>query len=264
MMELADVGWTWYPSIFVGFSAWTLGYAWFMKAYAPGRIGRQLLFHTGTFLAIFALMSPLDALGDEYLFSAHMVQHLLLVFGTSPLWLLGIPPELLERISGQNVIATIRWMTRPTITFLVFVGVLYLWHIPFFYGLALDYEIVHVVEHLSFIGAAILGWWPIAAPETDQLPKLDVPAGMIYLFLLAIPCTGIAAVFTFAKSPIYDFYLDAPRIARLSVVQDLNLGGLFMWLPTHMVILFALCLLFLKWFSSMERRARYDRYSTAA
>lgn len=99
MNELLKVGWTWYPSVVIGFSIWTLLYVLAIRRGKPTSLTQQTVFHMGTLVGLIALVSPLDELGDEYLFSAHMVQHLLLMFVTPPLWLLGTPAWMVDRLS---------------------------------------------------------------------------------------------------------------------------------------------------------------------
>ena len=85
MNVLLQVGWTWYPSVIIGFGVWTISYILTIRHGSPTPLVRQITFHFGTFIGLLALVSPLDKLGDEYLFSAHMLQHLLLNFHCCPI-----------------------------------------------------------------------------------------------------------------------------------------------------------------------------------
>jgi cytochrome c oxidase assembly factor CtaG len=252
--------WNWYPSVVIGFGIWTVAY---LLLIAPLRLrfgwgklptpGQQIAFHFGTLIALFALVSPLDTLGDEYLFSAHMVQHLLLLFLTAPLWLLGIPGWSFDLLlPRKQIVKLARMLTNPLVSFFIFAFTMIVWHLPVLYNLALEHESLHIFEHLTYLAAAVIGWWPIAAPETRIAPKPTPPVRMLYIFLLTIPCTGLAAILTFAKVPFYPFYITAPRILGLSALADQQLGGLLMWLPTHLVLLSALSLTFFGWFSSLK------------
>jgi cytochrome c oxidase assembly factor CtaG len=248
MNELLRVGWEWSPSVVIGFALWTLLYMWSVRS-RPTPLGQQIAFHLGTLIGLLALVSPLDELGDLFLFSAHMVQHLLLMFVTAPLWLIGVSGWLVDRIIPKRVELLVYRLTRPMSTFFIFVGVLYFWHIPAVYNLAQESEAIHIFEHLTFIGAALIGWWPVAGAETGRFPKPEPPARMLYLFLLALPCTALAAALTFARTPLYVFYINAPHFFGLDALQDQRLGGLLMWLPTHMVLLLAMGLTFRHWFA---------------
>jgi len=252
-----EPGWTWYPSVVIGFSLWTLLYMWANRGRHTPLI-QQVAFHLGTLVGLLALVSPLDELGDEYLFSAHMLQHLLLMFVTAPLWLLGTSGWLVDGIIPKRLDKLVKRLAGPMSAFVAFVGVLWFWHIPAIYEIAQESEAVHIFEHLSFIGAALIGWWPVIGTETSRIPKPAPPVRMLYLFLLAVPCTALAAILTYAKTPLYPFYLTAPRMYGLSALQDQHLGGLLMWLPTHMFLLLALGITFLRWFASSSRKADQD------
>jgi putative membrane protein len=117
----------------------------------PPATSRQIAyFLLGTLTLAVALVSPLDFIGDHYLFSAHMIQHMLLVVVAPPLWLLGTPGWLLAPIFRRE---GVRWVTRvitnPIVAFLLLNATLFVWHIPPLYSAALTNEPLHIVEHLS-------------------------------------------------------------------------------------------------------------------
>jgi putative membrane protein len=253
MSEFLQIGWTWYPSVMIGFGLWSLLYAWANRGKRTPPI-QQVAFHLGTLVGLIALVSPLDELGDEYLFSAHMVQHLLLMFVTAPLWLIGTPGWLVDGIIPKRWDGLVKRLASPMSAFVAFVGVMWFWHIPAVYEMAQESETIHIFEHLTFIGSALVGWWPVAGAATSRVSKPSPPVRMLYLFLMAIPCTGLAAVLTFARTPLYPYYVTAPRIFGLSAVQDQHLGGLLMWLPTHMFLLLAIGITFFKWFLDSDRK----------
>jgi putative membrane protein len=205
-------------------------------------------FHAGTLVGLMALTSPLDALGDEYLFSAHMVQHLMLVFIVAPLWLLGTPGWMIDQLVPQGLRSIANRLLSPIVAFSIFVVVMWGWHLPGVYQLTLESEAVHIFEHLSFIGAGLIGWWPVLGAADAPLAKPEPSLRMLYLFLLAIPCTGLAAVLTFSTHPFYPFYESAQHIFGLSALEDQHLGGLVMWLPTHLILLTMLGVTFTRWF----------------
>jgi len=258
MNELLSVGWSWYPSVVIGFSIWTILYVVVVQRGNPTSSIQQIAFHLGTLVGLIALVSPLDELGDGYLFSAHMVQHLLLMFITAPLWLIGTPGWMVDRVIPKGLIKTVKWFTGPMSAFAAFVLILWFWHIPFIYEMAQESEGIHIFEHLTFIGAALIGWWPVAGTETSIIPKPVPPVRMLYLFLLAIPCTALASILTFAHTPLYPFYITAPHPLGLNALQDQHLGGLLMWVPTHMFLFLALSITFLRWFTDSERQAEQN------
>ncbi|MBE0672747.1 MAG: cytochrome c oxidase assembly protein [Anaerolineales bacterium] len=258
MNALLQVGWTWYPSVIIGFSIWTALYMFAIRKGNSTPWTQQFAFHLGTLFGLIALISPLDELGDEYLFSAHMLQHLLLMFVTPPLWLLGTPGWLADKIIPKGLTRLVEWLTSPTVAFAAFASIMCIWHIPSLYQLAQEYEGVHIFDHLTYIGAALIGWWPVMGAETSRIPKPEPPTRMLYLFLLSIPCTALGALLTLAHAPFYSFYVTAPHPFGLNALQDQHLGGLLMWMPTHMFLLLALGITFLKWFVNSDRQTEHD------
>ncbi len=258
MNELLNVGWTWYPSVVIGFSIWTLLYIFAIRRGKPTPLTHQIAFHIGTLVGLVALVSPLDELGDEYLFSAHMVQHLLLIFGAAPLWLIGTPGWLVDGIIPQRLNRFVNWLANPMSAFAAFVFVMFFWHIPSIYKLALESEGIHIFEHLTYIGSALIGWWPVMGADSSRIFKPEPPIRMLYLFLLTVPCTVLAAILTFSHAPLYTFYVTAPHPFGSTALEDQHLGGLLMWLPTHMFLLLALSITFLKWFQGSERQVEQD------
>jgi putative membrane protein len=130
--------WEWEPTILIGLVIWILGYIlvtgpWReQKKWGPpvSRI-RQVAFHLGTLVVFFALISPLDHLADEFLLSAHMVQHQLLILVAPPLWLMGFPSGLFDPLIPKGWLQRIiRWVTYPAIAYIIFNGVFLVWHIP--------------------------------------------------------------------------------------------------------------------------------------
>jgi putative membrane protein len=251
-----ELTWNFQPSVLIGMAIWTIAYAAITGPLrqrnrwgAAPAAWRQAAFHVGTLVGTLALVSPLDELGDEFLFSAHMAQHLLLLYVTAPGWLLGIPDWLPALALRGNLLGLARQMTRPAAALAVFAGVLFIWHVPSIYGLAQEHEAVHIAEHLTYLGAGLSGWWPIAGAAASVLPRPSAPGRMLFLFALALPCSLLGAILTFAQSPLYSYYTQVPRVLGLSVVADQRLGGLLMWIPTHMLLLLCLTIIAGQWLS---------------
>lgn len=262
MKEFSQIGWTWYPSVVIGFGLWTLMYVFAVRRGKHMALASQIAFHIGTLIGLIALVSPLDELGDKYLFSAHMVQHLLLMFGATHLWLAGVPSWIIDGLLPARLTGFIQWLVRPIPAFLIFVSAMLLWHIPSLYQFALDHEGVHIFEHLMFISAALIGWWPVIGAENSRFLKPAPPVRMLYLFLLAIPCTTLSAILTFARVPLYPYYLTVPHPFGMNALQDQHLGGLLMWLPTHIVLLIMLGMTFLQWFAASNRQSEQEFVNT--
>ena len=175
-----------------------------------------------------ALLSPIHELSNSYLFSAHMVQHVLLTLVAPPLLVLGTPDWLIRPLLRPNwAFRLVRLSTRPVLAFALFSVVFSLWHIPALYNSSVTNHGVHVVEHLLFIAVAMLMWWPITS-NMPELPRLSYPLRIAYLFLLSIAQIIVFAPVTFAKEPIYQFYVSAPRLWGISPVVDQQIGAIIM------------------------------------
>lgn len=213
-------------------------------------------FVAGTIILILALDSPLDTLGDEYLFSAHMVQHMLISIVVPPLWLLGTPEWMLAPLfKHANVTRIMRWVTYPVVAFGLFNADLWLWHAPALYDATLANEYVHIFEHLTFIVFGVLFWWPILSP-VRQIPRISKGFGVLYLFMACQPMVALGALLTFAAHPLYQPYVVAPRIWGSTPLGDQQLGGLIMWLPTNIPYVIGLSVLFFGWVAEQDQKER--------
>src|SRR5256885_2592871 len=142
----------------------------------PAPLGPPLAFFAGCVALLVALNGPLHDLSDYYLFSAHMVQHLVLTLVVAPLWLAGAPGWMLDALVARaarapGVGAVLRSLTRPLPAFAAYGVALVAWHLPGPYNAALETHAWHVVEHLVLLGASVLGWWPILS-RSERLPAL--------------------------------------------------------------------------------------------
>ncbi len=148
-LELFTSTWNWEPSVLVGSALLLAGYL----AAVRFRIdSTAVIFITGVVLMVIALVSPLDELGDDYLFSAHMLQHILLDLVAPMLFVLGLPVALVERIlSWPPAAVTERILSRPPLAWALAVGTLWIWHLPRLYNATLASEAIHTFEHLTFL-----------------------------------------------------------------------------------------------------------------
>lgn len=213
-------------------------------------------FSSGLVTLVVALMSPIDALGDEFLFSAHMVQHMLIGVVAPPLLLLGIPAWMIEPLLDWSPLRrAMRALAHPVPAFGLLNLDLWLWHAPALYNATLANEAIHIFEHLTFIVLGVIFWLPILSP-TPLIPRISRPFAILYLFGGCQPMVALGALLTFATAPFYTAYVDAPRIWGMDALADQQLGGLIMWLPTNIPYLIALSIVFFKWVGAIDRRER--------
>jgi len=215
---------------------------------APIDLPRAAAFAGGLAVMFGALTGPLHDLSDYYLFSAHMVQHLLLAFAVSPLLLYGVPPWLADDLVRPAWLRRLaRPLTRPAGAFAAFNLVLVAWHLPPLYNLAMDRHPIHIVQHLMMLAVSALLWWPVMSPSR-LLPRAAYPVQLLYLFVVGLPMVVVSIFITMADSVLYPYYAAAPRVfPLLSAHSDQHLGGLIMWIPGGMVFLLALSVVFFRW-----------------
>jgi len=211
------------------------------------------MFAAGELLLLLALVSPLDRLSDRYLFSAHMLQHMLLVFGTAPFLVAATPGWMLAPLlRSRPVRAVAAAVTHPVPAYVLFNGTFAAWHLPALYDLALESEAWHVFMHLSFLAVATVGWWPVLG-RVAELQRLSTPARIVYLALSCLPMVLLSAILVFAPAPFYAPYGDAAATFGLSPLEDQQLGGLVMWIPGGLVYAGVAAGLFLRWYGGPRR-----------
>jgi putative membrane protein len=190
---------------------------------------------------------PLDDWADHYLLSAHMVQHLLLIMLAAPLLLYGTPGWMLEPLTRNRVTNTIGyWLTRPVVAFALANAVLVVWHLPLLYDAALRSEPIHVVEHMTMLGTALLAWWPILGP-LPQWPRLPLALHSVYFFAMTVPGGAVGAFITFAQPGLYAPYDTARRIFGIDLATDQQAAGLLMWVVVSAIYLLLLTVSFFRW-----------------
>jgi putative membrane protein len=205
-------------------------------------------FMVGLLVLFVALTGPIHDLSDSYLFSAHMIQHMLLIFAMPPLLLHGTPGWMLRRlVQDPRVTRFARRLTRPAATFVIFNVVLVAWHLPPLYNVAMDHHPIHILEHLMIMAASVILWWPVLSP-LDDVPRAAYPVQLLYLFVTGLPMVMVAIFIAMAQDLLYPFYARAPRIWEpLTAQADQHLGGLIMWIPGGLIFLTAISVVFFRW-----------------
>jgi putative membrane protein len=231
--------WSWEPTVLAGTLALAAAYVWLIRGRGPATDWSPLarVYFAGGLLALFlALESPIDVGGDNYLFSLHMLQHLLLAMVVPPLLLLGLPERwrAFHRIHVSPLAATI-----------TFNLVLAAWHLPFLYEATLRNQPLHVLEHLSFLAAGVLFWWPVLVPQ-DRPHSLSVIGKIAYLGFAGVPPTILGLAFILSPTVIYPFYAAAPRVTPLSPLDDQLVAGLVMFGLGNLIYFAAIWVIFFR------------------
>ena len=246
--------WKLYPSFMVG---WLLFAALYFLCVGPLRrrfpgsrpaAPRQVAcFCVALALMVLSLQGPLHEISDYYLFSAHMVQHLVLILAMPPFLLAGIPDWMLRPAIGvRPVRAFARAVTLPLVAFSLNNAIFLAWHFPGPYDLMMREHPVHIAMHLMIMVTGVIMWWPVMSP-LPELPRIAAPLQMVYLFLVGIPMMISAALITFSGEPLYQWYVQAPRLFGIGALDDQRLGGVIMWVPGGLVLWIAITAVYFRW-----------------
>ena len=262
--QLFAEAWDLEPSVIYGSAALFLAYLWVVRF----RMNRKTaLFGSGVLLMLLTLIGPLDFLGDDYLFSAHMLEHILLYMAVPPLLLLGLPQAPVRSLLSIEVVAKAeRFLRGPTIACLVSVGAMWLWHLPVLFNAALENDGVHVLEHLSFLVAGTIFFWPVFTPLESHRYSPVVAAVYIFTAMSANMILGL--LLTYAPLGYYPAYMRSSGDAifrfirtvwKLDPQSDLNLGGSFMWMICGLLYFAPLLAVISRLYSGAEERETAEK-----
>lgn len=252
----------------LGITGW--GYTRGLGALWRGSAGRGIrrweaaAFLSGWVVLAIALVSPVHTLG-EVLFSGHMAQHQLMMGLAAPLlvlgrplvpWLWAMPIEsrrLLGRWTKRPAVHSVwRTMSHPLIALLLQAVVIVVWHLPTLYLATLTSEIVHALQHGSFLGSALLFWY---AMLHGWRGRTGYGTALVCLFATALLSGALGALLTFAPRPWYDGYAATGGAWGLTALEDQQLAGLIMWIPGGISYLVGGLLLLRVWLAESERKA---------
>ena len=259
--------WEFHPSVVVGCIALVAGYLVFLVpkgrqlAGTAERLWRTVAFVTGVAILFVALVSPLDPLSDEYLFSAHMVQHILIAFLAPVLFVVGLHRGPMRRLLRRGWIDRIeRAVGRPRVAWPLFVVTLWAWHLPVLYEATLHSERIHITEHLLFLVTGTIFWWPALTPVDER--RMDPMPAVAYLFAASLANSLLGIVLTFAPAGLYPSYVHPEdSLGLLPLIRgrwgitpafDQQLGGLFMWVLGMVIFVLAIVAAFVRWYRQPE------------
>jgi putative membrane protein len=266
------IKWTFDPAILLALALWTGVYVWRFRqarAEAGGRGAgpRQAIAFAGCILVLLiALVSPIDALGEDYLFSMHMTQHILLGDIAPLLLLLSLSRVIMRPATRrlQSVERKLGALASPVTFILLWLALLYFWHIPAMYDAALRHPFVHAIEHICFFTAGVLVWWPLIQPVPMRRRMTGLaPFGYIGGAKIGLGVLGL--FLTWSSAVVYSYYEHVPRIWGLTAVQDQNVGGAIMMVEQSLVLVTAFTILFVRMLlQSEEDERRRERLEDAA
>ena len=252
--QVNAVAFEWQPDVWVLVFALGAGYVWALRRLGP-RVApdetmerrRLVLFFAGLAVLAVATTWPLDTIGDEYLFSIHMVQYLLMTLVAAPLLLAGLPGWLLRELTVP-VRPLLSVLARPVPALLILDGVLVLSHWPALVDLYVRVDAVHFGMHVLWVCTGLLFWLPVLSP-IPEYPKLSEPMQMVYLFASSIIPTVPASFLTFAHVPLFSVYAQAPRLWGITALEDTRAAGLTMKIGGAVILWSVITVLFFRWAS---------------
>jgi putative membrane protein len=215
-----------------------------------------LFFLLGWLTLVIALVSPLDPLGVQ-LFSAHMVQHELMMIVAAPLlvmsrpfgvWMWAFPehwrPRIMEAVRWPGIAVPWQLLTNSLVAWMVHAVALWAWHVPAFFDAALTDNGIHTWQHASFLVSALFFWWTIFR---DGATRPGCGTAILYLFTTMLHTGALGALLTFSGTPWYSGYFASAPALGWNPLGDQQLGGLIMWIPGGLVYIAVALTLGARW-----------------
>ncbi len=272
--SFSSLRWSWEPSI-------VLPLALLVVLYTAGLLRRGNIyrlrwrhasFYTGFLTLAFALVSPIHELGEQ-LFSAHMLQHEILILISAPLISAAHPGATLlwafaprQRVNLGGWIHAVEggqligFITRPLTAWLLEAFTLWIWHVPALYQATLTSDWIHAIQHLSFFFSAAIFWSALYGVGRSAM---SYGAATFYVFGTAAHCSALGALLTFSAILWYPAYRHTTQAWGLSPLEDQQLGGVIMWVPSGVVLITIGLALFAKWLRESDRRLAHTSVQAA-
>jgi putative membrane protein len=218
---------------------------------------RTTLFSIGMATLFVGADWPIHDLAEGYLYSVHMLQHMLFTLVAPPLLIAGIPVWMWRRLLRPRALfVAFRFLTRPVVALILFNGLLLFTHWPEIVQLSVTSELAHFLLHLVLFGAAMVAWWPVMSPLVE-LPALSPPGQIMYLFIQSLAPTIPASFLTFGHTLLYPVYGTFPRIWGISALTDQLIAGLFMKIVGGLILWGFITVIFFRW-HAREARDGWD------
>ncbi len=196
---------------------------------------------------------PIHDLAERYLYSVHMVQHLLFTLVAAPMLLAGMPVWLLRRYLRPRAVAVaFGFLSRPLVALILFNGALLFVHWPAVVELSVRSGWAHFSLHVLLTSTALLMWWPVMSP-LPEYPALPAPGQMVYLFLQSLAPTIPASFLTFGDHVLYPVYATFPRIWGIDALTDQSMAGLIMKIIGGAILWGFIATIFFRWYRQEQR-----------
>jgi putative membrane protein len=264
-----DLSWTLSPGVLLGAGAagalytrrWVAVRRESPRGAAEAPVWRLCCFAGSLLLALAALVSPVDALADQLLFM-HMVQHVLLLDAVPILAILGFTKVTLRPVTRavRELEQRAGALAHPAFAVVLYVAVIWAWHVPAAYDLAVRHAGVHVLEHVTFVIAGSLYWWHLLSPIRARM-RLHGMGPIAYMASTKLFVGALGMGLAFAPSALYPYYVHLARVWGISAGVDQSIAGLIMAVEQSLVMGVALVVLFVRALAESEReQQRRERY----
>jgi len=221
-------------------------YAWALRRFPASR-ARVACFAAGQLLVVAVFVTPLSTLALNYHLWAHLVQNVAVAEWAPALTVLGLGPALAARIGGFPIL---RALTHPLVALPLWLATYAAWHVPAVYDAALRHELLLHLEHGTYFLSGVLLWWPVFH---DAPRRVGSGAKALYVFAAFLFASPLGLMLALLPSPIYDFYVEAPRLWGLSALADQQIAGLVMAVSEAIVFFAVFAVYFLRFMAEEER-----------
>lgn len=247
---------------------YAIGAAKLRRRNAHVRRTERLAFWFGWTALVVAVAPPMDG-AAAIAFSVHMAQHELLMLVGAPLMIVGRPivpwlwalPDRLRPVAAislqtRGISRMWNWATLPVFASILHGAVIWLWHAPVLYEAALASEAVHAFQHFTFVGTAVLFWWGLVY---GRYGRAAYGASVLFVFVTMVHTGLLGALFALSTSPYYASHEARSAAAGIDAVTDQQLAGLYMWVPSGIVLTAFGLALVVAWLAEADRRAGSTR-----
>ncbi len=269
----ANLSWTFSPGVVIGAVLvagvyvrrwWTVRTSGSPRRTTEAPVWRLCCFIGAVVTALLALVSPVDALADQ-LFFAHMIQHMLLLDAVPILAIVGLTKVILRPVTRavHDLERRAGPLAHPAFAVLLYVSVIWAWHVPAAYDLAVTHPVVHVFEHMTFTIAGSLYWWHLLSPIRARM-RLNGMGPIVYMGATKLLVGALGMGLAFAPVALYSYYVHHARVWGISAIDDQSIAGLIMAVEQSVVMGVAIVVLFVRALSESERaQQRRERYELA-
>ena len=237
-----DLAWEQIGAVVVVAAAYVLA----ARRHPPSRL-RMAVFAAGLALVLAVFVTPVGTLALHYLLAAHLFQNVALAEWAPALVVLGLSAGMAAALTRPR---PLRLLTLPAVALPLWLVVYGVWHVPAVYDAALRSRPLLLLEHVTYVAAGVLLWWPVFRAEPRRLGNAGRAAYVFGAFLLASP---IGLLLALVPRPIYDFYVEAPRVWGLDAATDQQIAGVIMAGSEAVVFFAVFAVYFLRFLADEER-----------